>query len=341
VIHVSRRRDRWLDIAIRATLVAIVGLTVYLGYAVWLNTRVQAVSSPAGRAVENLRKIVTASPGNANARVKLAEALAFAGRLDEAVEQFLAALKLEPDYIPALSGVASVSMQQKNFKVAESYWLKIVGLLDNTPTAAKNPQLDSAYYGLGVTYIELKRYEDAVGALKESLRITSSAADTHYQLSIAYGALGFLDQQREELEITLAFDPKNAQPNYDLGLVALKEGDIAAAAELFRAAADYVPEDITLPQQELLKIEAKGSAAVRLAKARSLASTEASAALSEARITAALDPKSVAAVRLVAQLWDKLGNKESALNAYRRIIELVPGDDEATQAIKRLNPDGK
>lgn len=337
----SRRKDRWLDIAIRATLVVIVGLGAYLGYAYWANSQVQAVSSPSGRAVENLRRIVTLSPGNANARVKLAEALAFAGRLDESAEQFQAALKLEPDYVPALSGLATVLMQQKNFKVAETYWLKITGLLDNAPTSAKDPQLDSAYYGLGVTYIELKRYEDAVGALKESLRIKSSAADTHYQLSIAYGALGYPDQQRKELEITLAFDPKNAQPNYDLGLVALKEGDVASAAELFRIAADYAPEDITLPQQELLKIEAKGSVAARLAKARSLASTEPSAALSEARITAALDPKNVDAVRLVARLWDKQGNKELALNAYRRIIELVPDDDEAARAIKRLSPDGK
>ena len=341
VIHVSRRKDRWLDIAIRSTVVVIVGLAVYLGYSYWMNTRVQAVSSPSGRAIENLRKIVTLSPGNANARVKLAEALSFAGRFDEAIEQFQAALKLEPDYVPALSGLAQVAMQQKNFKVAESYWLKITGLLDNTPTSSKDPQLDAAYYGLGVTYIELKQYEDAVGALKESLRIKSSAADTHYQLSIAYGALGYPDQQRKELEITLAFDPKNAQPNYDLGLVALKEGDPASAAELFRIAADYAPEDITLPQQELLKLEAKGSAPARLTKARALASTDASAALTEARIAAALDPKSIDAVRLVAQLWEKQGNKELALNAYRRVVELVPDDDEATRAIKRLSPDGK
>ena len=60
-----------------------------------------------------------------------------------------------------------------------------------------------------------------------------------------------------------------------------------------------------------------------------------------ARIAAALDPKNVEAVRLVAQLWEKTGDKESALNAYRRLVELVPDDKEANDAIKRLSPDGE
>lgn len=336
-----RRADRWLDIGIRTALVAVIAAGAYLGYLVWANSQTQAVSSPSGRSIENLRKIVAASPGNANGRIVLAQALADAGRIDEAITQFEAALKLQPDYVPALNGLATLAMQQKDFKTAESYWLKIVGLLDNTPTANQDPQLDAAYYGLGVTYIELKRYEDAVGALKEALRIRNSASDTHYQLSIAYGKLGFPDQQRKELEITLAFDPKNAQPNYDLGLLSLKEGDVARAAELFRIAADYAPDNITLPEEQLTKIASKGTAAERLAKARSLAKTDAKAALSEARIAAALDPKNAEAVRLVAQLWEKTGGKESALNAYRRLVELVPDDKEANDAIKRLSPDGE
>lgn len=336
-----RRADRWLDIGIRTALVAVVAASAYLGYLVWANSRVQAVSSPSGRAIENLRAIVTAGPGNANARIRLAQALADAGRLDESITQFDAALKLQPDYVPALSGLATVSMIRKDFKVAETYWLKIVGLLDNTPTASQNPELDSAYYALGVTYIELKRYEDAVGALKESLRIRNSASDTHYQLSVAYGKLDYPDQQRKELELTLAFDPKNAQANYDLGMLTLKEGDTARAAELLRISADYAPENITLPQQELTRLASKGTSSERLAKARSLASSDLTAALSEARIAAALDPKSVEAVRLVAQLWEKKGDKDAALNAYRRLVELVPDDKEANDAIKRLSPDGK
>jgi regulator of sirC expression with transglutaminase-like and TPR domain len=70
-------------------------------------------------------------------------------------------------------------------------------------------------------------------------------------------------------------------------------------------------------------------------------SKDPAAALFEARVAAALDPTSVDAVRLVATLWDSLGNKERALNAYRRIVELVSTDPAAEAAIKRLSADAK
>jgi cytochrome c-type biogenesis protein CcmH/NrfG len=323
------RTGRWLDIAIRAVFVVVVAVAAVLGWMVWSNSRVQAVSSPAGRAVENLQKIVRGSPGNPNARIKLAEALSYSGRTDEAVEQYQAALKLQPDYLPALAGLATVAMQRRDYKTAESYWLKVVGLLDTSATAAKDARLDQAYYGLGVTYVDTQRWEEAVRALKEALRIRSDASDTHYMLSVAYRELDYPDKQKEELLITLAFDPNNAQANYDLGLLALKSGDVPAAAELFRIAADRAPEAVELPQIE------------RLAKAHSLEAKDVAGALVEARIAAALDPASVDAVRLVGQLSEKKGDKTRALNAFQRLLEMAPSDEEANQAIKRLSVDAK
>jgi tetratricopeptide (TPR) repeat protein len=160
-------------------------------------------------------------------------------------------------------------------------------------------------------------------------------------LSIAYRELGYPDKQQEELQITLAFDPNHAQANYDLGLLYLKAGDVASAAELFRIAADTAPDGVVLPQVELDKIAAKGSAADHLAKAKSLVGKSVDAALTEARIAAALDPASVEAVRLVGQLWEKKGEKSRALNAFTRLLEMAPSDAEANEAIKRLSADAK
>jgi tetratricopeptide (TPR) repeat protein len=192
-----------------------------------------------------------------------------------------------------------------------------------------------------VTYIDTKRFEEAVQSLKEALRIKSSASDTHYMLSVAYRELDYPDKQREELLITLAFDPNNAQANYDLALLYLGDKDLATAAELFRIAVDHAPEGITLPQAELDKIAENGRAADRLSKAQALAAKNPAGALTEARIAAAIDAGSVPAVRLVAQLWERQGNSERALNAWTRLLELAPTDQEAVQAIKRLSVDVK
>jgi tetratricopeptide (TPR) repeat protein len=335
------RTDRLLDWGLRALVVIILVLAAYLGYSYWTTTQQKELSSPEGRAIDNLRRMVLGSPGNVNARVKLAEALAYSGRLDESVEQFQAALKLDPETVAALSGLATIAMERKDYKSAESYWLKVIALLDTKSAATGDPRLEQAYYGIGVTYIDTKRYEEAVQALKEALRIKSSASDTHYMISVAYRELDYPDKQREELLITLAFDPNNAQANYDLGLLYLGDKDTATAAELFRIAVDNAPEGITLPQDELDKIEANGDAAERLAKAQSLASKDPAAALVQARIAAALDAGSVPAVRMVAQLWERQGEKERALNAWNRLLELAPTDQEAAKAIKRLGADAK
>lgn len=338
----KRRNERWLDYAIRATAVLVLVIAAYLGYSYFTATRTATTSSYAGRAIENLRKVVTANPGNAAARIRLAEALANANRDNEAVEQYEAALKIQSDAVPAMQGLATIADRRQDYPTAESYWKKIINLLDTTPTAARDPRLDAAYFGLGVTYNHMARYEDAVVALREAARIKMTASDTHYQLSVAYAKLGYADKQREELGISLTLDPGYVEANYDMGVISMKASEIATAAELFRIAVNRAPEETRArPQAQLDEIAAKGDAAARLAKAKSLSGTDAAAALEEARIALALDPKSTDAVRLMAVLFEQTGNKVRALNSYQRLAELSPQNAEAAAAIKRLSADVK
>jgi tetratricopeptide (TPR) repeat protein len=338
---VTRISDRQISIAIRVVALCVVVLAVYLGYSAWTISRTQAATTSAGRAIENLRSVVTASPGDAGARVRLAEALASSGDITGSIEQFQAALKIQEDLIPALAGLGSIAMKQKKWTTAEGYWKKIIGLLDKGEMASKDARLDNAYYGLGVVCIELKRYEEAVVNLKEALRIRPAASDTHYMLSVAYRELGYPDKQKEELLITLAFEPANAQANYDVGMLALKEGDLGTAAEFFRMSADKAPEGVDLPQKELDALDAQQSAALRFAEAQELRETNADKALAQARIAAAIDPENAEAVRLVAVLWEEKGSNDRALNAYRRFAELRPNDEIAAEAIKRLTTNAK
>jgi Tfp pilus assembly protein PilF len=157
-------------------------------------------------------------------------------------------------------------------------------------------------------------------------------------LSVAYQRLGLPDMQQQELTIVLAFDPQEAQANYDMGLLLLKQGDVAGAAELFRIAADRAPEGVTDPQKQL---DLLGSAATRLAQAVELQKSDPKRALVDARIAAALEPSSASAVRLVAQLWEANKDPKRAQNAWERLLELVPGDAQATDAIKRLTSNAK
>ncbi|MDO8964517.1 MAG: tetratricopeptide repeat protein [Coriobacteriia bacterium] len=334
----GRRGDRIVEWAIRIAAALAIGLVLYIGWSYYQDWRLSQTQSPAARAIANLRNSVGASPNSAILRVRFAEALLANGQRGEAIAQLDAALKIDPEFPSALSALGLIAMDQEEWPKAEGYWIKLIDILSKGEMAKNDQRLADAYYDLGTTLVELKRYEEAVTNLKESLRIKRDASPVHYMLSVAYARLGLPEQQQKELEIVVAFDPNLAQANYDLALLLLKKGDRATAAELLRIAVDRAPTGVELPQQELAKF---GDAETHLALARSLKASDPKKALQEARIAAALDTMNADTVRLIAQLWDKTGDKTKAQNAWERLLELIPGDTEATAAIKRLNADVK
>lgn len=332
------RGDRGIRLAIYALLVAILMVGGYLGWAYYSDLKLAQTQSPTARAVTNLAAMVAKAPENAQARVQLAEAMMSNGQSDEAIEQLQEALKLEKDNISALTDLGLIAMDRGEWKKAEGYWLQLVQLLSGAEMAQKDQRLADVYYYLGTTMVEQQRYEEAVANLKQSIVIKRDSSPVHYMLSVAYARLSIPDMQRQELEIVVAFDPKQAQASFDLGMLDLAAGNVASAAEFFRIAADNAPKGVAAPADQLAKL---GSAADHLANARRLQTSDAKKALAEARIAAALDPKNPEPVSLVAQLWERNGDKVRAKNAWQHLLELVPGDATATAEIKRLSETAK
>jgi predicted negative regulator of RcsB-dependent stress response len=331
---VKNANERWIDIGIWVAGAAVVGLIAFIGWSYWSHYQSERAASPAARAVESLIAIVKAKPQDVTLRLQLAEALVADNRSDEAVQQVKAALTIKKDFAPALIAMGKLARIRKEYQTAEGYFLKV---LDQSTTnqALDSANIDEAYYNLGIIYLEQKRNEEAVEAFKGALGVRKDASDSHYLLSVAYGRLGFIDKQKQELDITLAFDPKNAQANYDRGLMALKEGDRAEAAELFRIAADNVTT-IDLPQKQLQLLASEASAEDRMQRAQELSATNLDKALSEARIAAALEPTNVDAARLVARLADRKKDTAGARSAWQQVLHLSANDTEALAALKRL-----
>jgi Flp pilus assembly protein TadD len=333
--------DEWIRNATYGVVVAILLVSAYI---VWMyvgDVRLASTQSPAARAVAALAQVVAKAPSDAQARVKLAEAMMANSQSDQAIEQLKAALELEKVNVDALTDLGLIAMDRREWKTAEGYWLQLVQLLSGAEMSSKDQRLASVYYYLGTTLVEQQRYEEAVANLKQSISIKRDESPVHYMLAVAYQRLGLPDMQKQELAIVVAFDPKQAQANYDLGVLELASGDVATAAESFRIAADNAPTGITAPQAELDKLAKSASASVRMADAQRLRSSDPKKALVEARIAAALDPANPDAVALVAQLWEKNGDTARALNAWNRLLELVPADATATDAVKRLSADSK
>ncbi len=321
-----------LDIAVKVVGLLVVVALVYLGYTVWSTQRGVQENSVTGRAIQSLVEQVKENPRDAGARVLLAQALASAGRLDDAVEQFQNAIKIEKDNAAALEGLGLIAMKREEWRTADGYWQRLVDSLKGGQFASQDQRLERAYYYRGVTLISLKSYEDAVLYLKEALRMKRADADTHYALSVAYRELGSDANQRKELETALAFVPTMAEANYDMGLILIEAGDKAGAAELFRRSVDNAPGRAE-PMAELEKF---GPMQGYLDEAKSLKETDAKEALVQARIAIALEPTNLEAARLVAALLEEVATKAEAATAYERVLQMVPQDPEATEALARL-----
>ena len=322
-----------LNAAIVLVCLAIVLVGGYIGYAVWSNNQSLRTNSPADREIDAYTQKLKQSPNDLETRMRLAQALSVAGRSDQAIAQYQQVLKISKDWVPALSGIGFELMKNKDWTGGREYFLKVIAITENKAPETTGPSsLEIAYYYSGISLMEQKDWAGAAGYLKRALAMRSDASDTSYALAVCYKNLGIVDGYRDQLEYTLQFDPQMPEANYDYGLVLLKAGDTAGAAEHFRTSATAAPYKAE-PQDELKKL---GSATARLANANKLASTDASAALSEARIASALDPKSTDALLLVGKLYEKAKDSAKATATYDKVLVIDPGNAAATAGLKRV-----
>lgn len=323
---------RPLDAAIVGVAVMVLALGAVLGWSIWSQNYSATRSTPIARAIANLERNVSKNPSSVGLRMQLAQTYSIAGRDGDAVEQYKQVLRLNKDYVAAISGLGFIASRQKDWKVAEGYWRKSVELMADEPTAPMSKAYETANFYLATTLLEQKKYEEAIGYFKEALRVNSAASDTHYLLSAALLGVGDKDGYRREIEFALAFDPRMPEANYKYGLLLLEDGDEAQAAQHFRIAADAAPNREE-PQAALAKL---GPFSERMDAARKLAESDAKAALEEIRVAVALEPKNIAALMLLGSLYEKTGEKRMAADTYRGILSRDANNEAAKAALERV-----
>ncbi len=326
------KRVRPLDVALVVVFAVVVILGAWLGYAVWAGRQAVVASTPAVRAIVELEATVRSRPNDYNARMRLAQAYAVAGRDADAREQYEAILSVNDQYVPAISGLGFLALTEQDWKTGETYYRRIITLIKDDLPLGGEDTLETAYYYLGTALYEQGKYEEAAQYFKEALRLKRDSSDVHYALAVAYRALGADKAYRNSLEDALLFDPAMPEANFDLGEILLEEGDEAGAAERFRTAADSAPT----VDKPVLALEKLGDSDARLAEAKSLMASDVEKALTEARIAAAIDPNNVEARLLVAQGFEQTDDKENAEESYRRVLLLDPENETATQGLKRV-----
>lgn len=323
---------RALNIAIALAAVVVIGLGAYLGYTIYQQNEASKQMSPLGRATENLVAEVKKKPNDIDLRMQLAQALTVQGRNAEAAQQYQQVLKLKENFPSALSGLGFLAAREKQWDKSEQYWRKVIDVASKGPNANMDKGLETAYFYLASVLYEQQRYEEAVGAAKEALRMNQTASDSHFLLAMTFKKLGEDAGFRDELQSTLYLDPNMPEANYEMGQILLKEGDAPGAAEHFRRSVNAAPAKAE-PREAL---DALGPAAERIDSAKVLIVKDPAKARDEARIAVAVDPKDVQGWIILGDAYVKLKKPAAAKKAYNEALAVEPGNAEAAARLKQV-----
>jgi tetratricopeptide (TPR) repeat protein len=235
--------------------------------------RAQGTQELLAEAVAELRQAIDIDPAFSPARFYLAHIYLDLGRPARAKEELEAALEHAPGNPQFTASLGEAERQLKNPRKAveiirqaletdpslvEGRYYLGLALFDSGQTTdaineleqvvRQSPGRPEACLALGTVYNDAGRFDDAIKVLGQGTHADPSRADLRIQLARAYRSKGLLD--RAEAELARAQPKPNTtltesyfqhqQVEFDLsleqGLIRMKRGQLAAAADAFKQA---------------------------------------------------------------------------------------------------------
>ena len=122
--------------------------------------------------------------------------------------------------------------------------LTVLGVNSAPKSAADTHASDisAAYYGLGLAYTGLEKFDAAIAAYRRALAVAPDLAYTHAALGNAYANTHRYAEALEAYKIAVALDPDDKMIHHQLGNVYSKRGDHAAAIRHQRQAIALAPK---------------------------------------------------------------------------------------------------
>ncbi len=162
----------------------------------------------------------------------LGDAYLSAGRTDDAVAAFRAALRLNPRYAIAHNNLGMVLLRQGDPARA---------VLCFRDALASNPDYAIGHNNMGVAPMRLDRLEEAADEYRAALRLRPDFAHAHSNLAQVLLRQKAYDEADRELSEAIRLDRRYARPHNTRGLMRMEQGRPAEAAVEFREAIRLEP----------------------------------------------------------------------------------------------------
>lgn len=153
------------------------------------------------------------------------------GNIDTAIDNFLYALTIDPNYIDAHFGLGNCYYSRKEWEKAVGYYKTV---------SKKIPQVASTWVNLGNAYLELEQLDKAREAFLKAIELKSNYAPNLYNLARFYEKVD-IKKAIEMYQKVLKLDPKYTSAHYNLGILYHKGGMFKEAIECYNLALETDP----------------------------------------------------------------------------------------------------
>ncbi len=179
-------------------------------------------------------RTLACTTSNYVAHIHLGIALEQKGMLDEAVDHYHEALKINPDKVPAHNNIANFLGQKGGVDEAISHYQKALQI---------DPNFAEGHCNLGIVLQEKGRVDEAISQYQDALRIKPDYEVAHYNLASALLQKGRVDEAIAQFQNVLQINPDNAAAYYNLASALLQRGNVTEAIAHFRQAMQIEPAD--------------------------------------------------------------------------------------------------
>src|SRR3990170_8921171 len=259
-------------------------------------------AGPMERRISSFETIVRENPDDASARANLATLYFEEGRYSEAIQQYQVALDLDEENEAYLVGLGRALLSAGDHRAAAEKFQKAVDL--STEAELTSDVIETAYYYLGSIGLTEGKPDEAVAHLKKALDV----------------------------------EPTDADAWYLLGAASIEADDIDGAIEALTRAVLFVPDYTEAYEKLIVAYEEKGlEAEARYARGM-LAYSEGryGDAVTELEAAIAASPELASAYAGLGLARESLSERDAAIAAYQRAIELDPDSFSARSGLVRL-----
>lgn len=222
------------------------------------------------------------------------------GRLEEAMDHYLKALRIKLDYVDAHYNLGVVLEKQGRIEEAMDHYLQALQI---------NPKYVKAQYNIGLSLSRQGRLEEAVDYYLQALRVNSEYVDAHYNLANVLSKLGRETEAIDHYQQVLRINPDYAEAHNNLGLALDAQGRIEEAMDHYLQALRMRPDYMNANYNLGLAFYRKGNI---------------EGAVASFRKALQIDPDDIDTMYHLAKLYVLSSEYEEALSLYQKLIVLLP-----------------